>query len=125
MREKRFYPWSEFLPDMYERIIPALKPRAKEFAGVWGPPRGGLIMAVILSHNLGIPYFTEPQGPKTLIVDDIADSGETLWPFRKCPIVTCFYRKGSIVVPMLYLYVKEDGEWVVFPWEDAEEKSPG
>lgn len=115
--KKRFYAWNEFLADMYERIIPALLPRAHEFAGVWGPPRGGLIMAVMLSHNLGIPYFTEPQGPKTLIVDDIADSGETLWPFRNYPIVTCFYHRGSKVAPMLWLHEKKKDEWVVFPWE--------
>ena len=116
MAEKRLYTWNEFLSDMYERIIPELKPRAKEFAGVWGPPRGGLIMAVIISHNLELPYFTEPQGPRTLIVDDIADTGETLWPFRKHPIVTCFFHQHSKVTPMFWLHEKKD-RWIVFPWE--------
>ncbi len=114
--DKRFYTWDEFLSDMHDRIIPALMPRAGEFNGVWGPPRGGIIMAVMLSHQLGIPYLLAPQDKKTLIVDDIADTGETLKDFSEYSIATLFYHRQSIVEPSLWLHEKKD-QWVVFPWE--------
>ena len=71
---------------------------------------------VFYSHNLGIPYFTEPQGPKTLIVDDIADTGETLTPYKNYTIVTLFYHRQSVVVPSIWLHEKTD-RYIVFPWE--------
>ena len=48
------------------------------FKNIYGLPRGGLIPAVMLSHQLGIPMAKGDIGPDTLIVDDICDSGETL-----------------------------------------------
>lgn len=127
MPEKRLYPWSEFLPDMYERIIPELKPRAKEFIGVWGPARGGVIGAVILSHHLDLPFLTYPRWVmrilafvrltrRVLIFDDIADTGKTLWPYRRSFIVTPFYHRQSIVVPNIWLHEKKDA-YIDFAWE--------
>lgn len=54
---KSFYPWGQFLSDMEKRVIPALKANSSEFMGVMGLPRGGLIMAVMISHQLGIPLI--------------------------------------------------------------------
>lgn len=125
--KKRLYPWKEFLPDMYERIIPALKSHPTKFKGVWGPPRGGLIIAVMISHELGIPLITLPRwimvifaflslAKKIIITDDIADTGKTLAPFHKSVIVTPYYHRQSIVVPDIWLHEKTDA-FVVFPWE--------
>ena len=51
---------------------------------VAGVPRGGLILAVLLSHQLGIPLvYVEEATPSTLLVDDLADTGETLLEYRK------------------------------------------
>ena len=52
-----------------------------EIENIYGLPRGGLIPAVMLSHQLGIPMAKGDIGPNTLIVDDICDSGETLDKF--------------------------------------------
>ena len=49
----------------------------KKFEGVYGFPRGGLCIAVALSHSLGIPLLKEPKD-NSLIVDDIYDTGYTL-----------------------------------------------
>ena len=49
-----------------------------KFKNIYGLQRGGLIPAVMLSHQLGIPMAKGDIGPDTLIVDDICDSGETL-----------------------------------------------
>ena len=45
---------------------------------VMGLPRGGLIPAVLLSHEIGLPYVQHP-GKNTLVVDDICDS----WSYFK------------------------------------------
>ena len=112
------YTWDEFLRDMYTIVIPALQLRAREFDGVWGPPVGGLVPATMLRHELNLPFLISPQSKKTLIIDDIADSGNTLIHYRKHPIVTLFYFRKSIVTPMLWVHEKHhENEWIVFPWE--------
>ncbi|MBI2639527.1 MAG: hypothetical protein HYW90_01390 [Candidatus Sungbacteria bacterium] len=57
MPTKTFYSWEQFLSDMEKRVIPALNANRSEFTGVMGLPRGGLMMAVIISHQLGIPLI--------------------------------------------------------------------
>lgn len=63
---KTFYSWGMFLDDMYHRALPLLEPHAREFTGVIGLPRGGLMMAVIISHQLEIPLFLWGQSDPTL-----------------------------------------------------------
>ena len=48
----------------------------KKFEGVYGFPRGGLCLAVALSHSLGLPLLEEPKN-NSLIIDDIYDTGYT------------------------------------------------
>ena len=43
---------------------------------VMGIPRGGLIPAVMISHELGLPLELNP-GKNTLVVDDINETGYT------------------------------------------------
>ena len=43
------------------------------FAGIYGGPRGGLCLAVALSHALQRPLLAEPQ-PDALIVDDVYET---------------------------------------------------
>ena len=98
----------------------------KPFTGVYGLPRGGLVLAVMLSHKLNIPLLASPA-PGCLIVDDICDSGESLVHYVKntsgghavpYAIVTLFYRPNELgIVPDYYYDVKKDDVWVVFPWE--------
>ena len=42
-------------------------------SGVYGVPRGGLVLAVCLSHRLGIPLLEQPQAG-CLVVDDIYET---------------------------------------------------
>tara|TARA_R100001509_G_scaffold70481_2_gene39246 strand:- start:101 stop:505 length:405 start_codon:yes stop_codon:yes gene_type:complete len=82
---------------------------------VMGLPRGGLIPAVLISHELGLPYVQHP-GKNTLVVDDINDTGHTLskapgayWAVLHNKPTSKF--KGCI-------YAKEVGDqWIVYPWE--------
>lgn len=114
--KKLYYTWQEFDADT-RRIVSKIKNiRRHNFDGVWGPPRGGLPLAVVLSHALNIPLLLKPT-KKTLICDDIADTGRTLDQFNnKNIIVTIFYHNQSMVVPNIWLRQKKD-KWIVFPWE--------
>jgi len=100
----------------------------EEFTGVYGIPRGGVCLAVMLSHRLNIPYFGAPF-PGCLIVDDICDSGESLAHYIIDSSKTCKnYRTATLVCntnnklgikPTYYLQEHTQGCWVVFPWEEC------
>ncbi|MEK9183905.1 MAG: phosphoribosyltransferase [Patescibacteria group bacterium] len=113
--KKRHYTWEQFDADT-KKIVKLIKKTGKKFDGVWGPPRGGLVSAVMLSHALNIPLLSKPT-LNTLIVDDIADTGKTLKTYKgKNFIVTSFYHQQSAVVPDIWIREKKE-QWIVFPWE--------
>lgn len=90
--------------------------------GVYGPPRGGLIFATLLSYKLDIPLLLN-AAKGCIIIDDIADSGRTLLhftendtQFNKYYITTMYYHERSIVKPDFYAKNKNN-DWIVFPYE--------
>ncbi len=87
------------------------------FDGIHGIPRGGLPIAVKLSHELNLPILIGGVTKNTLVVDDVSDTGSMLAPFkdREAIIVTIFYKPWSKVVPDIWLRKTEDH--IVFPWE--------
>ena len=116
---KYFYTWQEFDKDI-EKI--AAWAKLQNFKSVYGIPRGGLVVAVALSHHLDLPLEIETQdiSQDTLVVDDISDSGNTLCVLGEKlafkPIVAAiFYNKSTRRMPDYAL--REKTEWVVFPWE--------
>ena len=106
--------WQEFDECIYSIFK---KCKNKNFEGVYGFPRGGLCMAVALSHSLELPILDEPMN-NALIVDDIYDTGHTLEKIK--------YLKGSEAHVWVskkkptwwnsFKYKKEN-EWIIFPWE--------
>lgn len=115
---KKRYTWRQFDKDVKE-LVRRLTRMQKKFDGVWGPPRGGLPLAVILSHELDIPFLLRPTSARTLIADDIADSGKTLKKFYgKNTIVTIFYHQKSVTIPDVWIR-RKGKTWIVFPWEKS------
>ena len=104
-------------------------PIVKDIKNVVGIYRGGLPIAVHLSHYFSWDYIedhhfnvsTEHFIENTLIVDDIADTGKTLNDYTlndynySFPTATLFYKKRSIIQPTFY--VETTDKWIVFPWE--------
>lgn len=91
-------------------------------SGVYGIPRGGLVLAVMISHRLNVPLLLAPA-PDCIVVDDIVDSGRTLLhyttndtQFNKYYLTTMYCCDRSIVKPDFYMYDKKD-KWIRFPWE--------
>lgn len=117
--------------DKYQEMVEALAKQikadkeTKSIKYIFGVPRGGLVVAVSLSHLLGLPISEElPEEPedKYLIVDDIADNGCTLMQYldgcdASLPpfMATLFVKPWSEVRPCFFAEVTED--FIVFPWE--------
>lgn len=114
---KTYYSWTEFDADV-KKLAKKIKRLKRPFSAVWGPARGGLPLAVCLSHALDIPMAQRPTDTSVLIVDDIADTGRTLNKFAKkgFTITTIFYHKQCLYEPAIWLEEKGD-RWIVFPWE--------
>lgn len=105
-----------------------------DIVGVYGLPRGGLPLAVHISHHLNIPlilnlmkFSKDHPGKQMLVVDDIVDTGKTFErlveftdvqdiPFKS---LTIYHKPDSTFRPDII--VKETTSWIVFPWEPYEE----
>lgn len=123
---KKYVSWEDV-----EKFIDSVANKYKNFnlTGVYGLPRGGLTLAVMVSHRLDIPLLSAPV-KDCLIIDDICDSGESLLHYVKnssCmnkplyTIATMYYKDNDLnVIPDFYLYNKEN-DWIVFPWESKED----
>jgi hypoxanthine phosphoribosyltransferase len=117
--KKEQYSWGEFEDDS-EKIAAWAKDGG--FNGVYGIPRGGLVLAVRLSHLLEIPLILgrDDITKNTLIVDDIVDSGGTMERLlgslgKNFRIAVIYYDRGATIKPDFF--VREKTKWVVFPWE--------
>jgi len=111
------FTWQEFdeaADELASRIKTGTKVRA-----IFGIPRGGLVLAVALSHRLSLPVITTFGGRHTLIVDDISDTGRTLkyYQLRGYRTATIHFVQGSVCVPDYHVRIKDRSDWVVYPWE--------
>ena len=126
---KEFINWEQY--EVYINSITNWYNRNKlDVGAVYGLPRGGLPIAVSLSHKLNLPLLMDyydrkiVTDKKIMVVDDIADTGNTLKDFQNKHNIICtfHYHKQSIVVPDYWIHEKGD-KWIVYPWEldDSEE----
>ena len=126
--------WIDF-DELYSKLINNIYNSGFQPNFIIGIPRGGLPLAVCLSHYFDAPLKFEMEDSwkynksKVLIVDDISDNGDTLLSH-----LAMFYNKGfnpeNIKTAVLVerdttkyntdfkaaIVTKEDG-WIVFPWE--------
>ncbi len=126
MVEKEYLSW-EYVEQFIMKVIDHYK--GQNITGVFGIPRGGLILASILSYKMNVPMLMAPCD-NCIIIDDIADTGETLIHYdrnssgekrKNYHIVTMFYNeKRSSVKPEYYFGLKTD-KWIVYPWENPAE----
>ena len=111
-----FFTWSEFDKSV-EQI--AKKCRFKHFSGIYGVPRGGLCLAVALSHKLKIELISKPI-KNSLIVDDVYETGLTLTTFKDIEGAT-FFVLFSKIKPTWWntVFMSKKSQWIVFPWENT------
>ena len=110
-----YFTWSEFDKSV-EKI--AYKCRFKKFSGIYGVPRGGLCLAVALSHKLEINLISEPK-KNSLIVDDVYETGITLNSYKDIE-GAMFFVLFSKIKPTWWntVFISKKNEWIVFPWEN-------
>lgn len=142
---KEYYPYERFRQDTKQLLV---KLRGFEAEAIVGIARGGLTLAHALAEGLVLrdvqtlrtelydittkrELFTLFENcdfqdkRRVLVVDDIADSGETLkkvmhsletkYPDIEFKTATLFYKKSSVYEP--HFWVQEATAWVDFFWE--------
>ena len=85
-----------------------------------------------VAETKGKPVITQPvsvsvKGKRVLVVDDVADTGESLRLVRsyleeqgatEVRTATIYYKPWSVMIPDYY--EKETRSWIIFPWERKE-----
>lgn len=94
--------------------------------GIYGIPRGGLVLAIALSHHLDLPLLPSPQ-KRCIVVDDVIETGRTMLKLlddcNKAGITDqhiaawTWVSKNEDLSTGYYKFVDPD-VWIVFPWED-------
>ena len=132
--KKLYVTWEQIEQDVDKIVSDLLKHADIDY--VVGIPRGGLIIAVMISHRLGVKHMTidhlekleefdlDIDKKKILIVDDISDSGQTLKRFRKeYTTATLDVRNTTIAIPQFYANWLDNADWIVYPWERKDSKT--
>ena len=116
--KKRYINWS-YIDDAVKLLSLKVLSSGIKVTDIKGMPRGGLIPAVMLSHQLNIPLLGSniPPSETTLVVDDICDSGQTLKFYDFCPTAVLHYKKTAIFKPTFYTDEVKEDEWQIYPWE--------
>lgn len=91
-----------------DRLVDDLAVRLPPGSRCWGVPRGGSVVAALLRSRCGVA-ITADWREASIAVDDIIDSGRTARWVREN------YRMN--LEPLI---VKQDADWIVFPWEGTE-----
>jgi len=124
-----------FKPDVIVGVSRGGWPPARVISDLLGNPRLANVTAefyVGVAETKGKPVITQPvsvsvKGKKVLVVDDVADTGESLRLVRahlgeqgatEVKIATIYYKPWSVIIPDYY--EKETSSWIVFPWERKE-----
>lgn len=131
MAEKKLYDW-DWIEEQIDKIGEKLE-RFEKLQFITGVPRGGLIPAVLMSHKFDIPYIgleaakTLPGDlkKKVLVIDDIADSGNTLAQIQRhnFKTATLARRYSSSFTPSIVGTDILDDHWLIFPWEQKSSKA--
>ncbi len=135
-----------------------IKEKKNEYKWIIGLARGGLIPSTTLSHklgvNLGVFSISSYNGKekvkfqkdlyvsmigqfkpneKVLIIDDIADSGESLSEtvksikkidpdVKQIDTAVLYYKPKSIITPTYYSKKIKNDDWIIFPWEHSDKQ---
>ena len=131
---KHYISWEE-IEALVNNLSLKINNSKTKYKNIFGLQRGGLIPAVMISHQLGIPMAKGDIGPTTLIIDDICDSGETLdklvkdyqtlyaFPFNLNTAVLHYKPHTSSFKPTLWANQWSSNDWIIYPWEREDSKT--
>ena len=129
---KRYVKWwevKEYINNLVERLKTDEYFHLEECPGIFTFPRGGFILATLLSYKLDLPILSNPA-KNCIIIDDIIDTGITMKKYSdlvndKNYFITAMFMKDNQLEEEAeyqcfadyFEFVKKD-EWIVYPWED-------
>jgi len=94
-----------------------------KYDAVYGVPAGGLFPAFVISRELELP-LAEEITEKTLVVDDLIDSGKTMLSLRKkhgnFDIAVVYIKGGDISIEGVVVGEILSDEWIDLPHEGFE-----
>lgn len=124
-----------FKPDIIVGVSRGGWPPARVMSDLLENPNLANVAAefyVGVAETKGKPVITQPvsvsvKSKRVLVVDDVADTGESLRLVRsylgkqgatEVKIATIYYKPWSVTIPDYYK--KETSSWIIFPWERKE-----
>lgn len=88
---------------------------SREYASVYGIPRGGTYVAMEIANLLDLPLVSVPD-KLTIVVDDITDSGKTLNRYKEYDTAVLHRKEKSEAQPTYSLRTVD--KWIAYPWEE-------
>lgn len=93
----------------------AEKIKDKNYIGLYGIPRAGLLIALILSYKTGIPVINSAMN-NCLVIDDAVSSGVAMLPYiKRYDTYAIVVDKNAPYKTDYYNYHTE--ELIYFPWD--------
>ncbi len=132
MENKVIVTW-KMVEDYIDNVAKRLDEEGLKPSGIFTFPRGGLILATLLSYKTGLPLLSNPA-KNCVIIDDICDTGITLKKYselakEKGYFITTMYCQIDQLAETAnyqcfidYFEEKKEYDWIVFPWEGEDKE---
>jgi len=86
---------------------------------IYGIPKGGIPLAVALAQRLNLSITDNPDS-RTLVVDDVVDSGRTRARFQQFDFASIHVKESTPLEFYPTFYVKRENRWIDYFWEEKE-----
>lgn len=112
-KERIVLPWEDIC-DFIRWLANQIE--GKGYTGIYGVPRGGTLLAVLLSYKTGLPVLQAPA-KNCLIVDNDTVSGFTLAPYYERYDIAVYGKHPENDMNIRYVYkIYDDEDFLVYPW---------
>ena len=113
MSRKTYVSWDEvdeFAAKLAEHV------KSVGYTGVYGIPRGGLILAAMVSYRANVPLLMAPC-KECVVVDDITATGAAMKNYAGRYKLAAMFKHVESNIDLQCFGRKVVDEWIVFPWE--------
>lgn len=116
--------WEDYLENV-SKMADAIAAHGDKIKEVYGIPRGGTLLACLLSHKLDMKLITDRRDmtSATVVVDDIIDKGRIIEGYkyiiqkRGLKVMSMVLNQHSPYKPDFYVYYNESNDKIRFPYE--------
>lgn len=108
----------EKLASDVEKLAENLSAIKGDYDSIYGVPRGGVPVAIMLAQHLKLP-LVDTVGDRTLVVDDLVDSGKTMEQYKDHTFVALYAKAHSPEALVVEVFNSDD--WLEFPYEQTNE----